>query len=262
MRKKQFLKILVVSFCAIIIRGMFQGIIPQERQYFKPSIFVDNGIAVALFALIIYGTAVYMALSYMFLLVEKEINGNSTVRGLKYGGVLALMWVAYLYEPLPNNSVIDMIYYPIIDGFVIVTLGFLLGKFVAEKEVNIQKGTPKISVLNIIIMASVFAVGRVIEYKFFHVFSQLDKRLVDTLIWIIVVGIVIGFIFECFGQTGRDKGKIINSVIFGVVIFGVNLFFFNFFIVVIAKVNIGDLFLRTVLDIVWVTIGAYVAKNK
>lgn len=54
----------------------------------------------------------------------------------------------------------------------------------------------------------------------------------------------------------------INSIIFGVVIFGVNLFFFNFFIVVVAKINIGDLFLRTVLDIVWVTIGVHAARDK
>lgn len=203
-----------------------------------------------------------MVLSYIFLLVEKEINGTPIVRGLKYGGMFALMWIVYLYEPLPNNSIIDMIYYPIIDGSAITALGFLLGKFVAQKEVNIQNATSKISVLNILIMASIFTVGRVIEYKIFGVFSQLDKRLVDTLIWIIVVGIAIGFIFECVGQTARDKGKMINSIIFGGVIFGVNLFFFNFFIVVVAKINIGDLFLRTVSDIVWVTIGAYAARDK
>lgn len=258
MRKKQFFKILSVSFLAIMIRGMFQLIIPQEKSYFKPSIFVASG--VALLALIIYGTVLYMVLSYVFLLVEKEISGSPIFRGLKYGGMFALMWIAYLYEPLPNNSIMDMIYYPIIDGSVIVILGALLGKFIAKKEVYIKESSKRISVLNIIIIALIFSVGRIVEYKVFNVFSQLDKRLGATLIWVIAVGIVIGFIFEGLRKTARSKGKIMNCIMFGGVIFGVNLFFFNFFIVVIAKVDIVDLLLRTILDIVWVIIGAYVSS--
>lgn len=253
MRKKQFFKILLISFFAIMLRGILQGIIPPEKSYFEPSILAKYGIVLPV--LIIYGTVVYMAISYTFVFAQKGISGKRLIKGIKFGALFALMWTVYLLEPMPSNSVIDMIYYPVIDGTTLVILGTFLGKFVVQETGYTKNSSNKISILRIMIIALVFTIGRIIEYRVFNVnYSQ-----VSTIVWNVAAGSSIGFIFECLKPAVENKSKIMMSIIFGAAIFGVNLVFFNFFMVVIAKINVLNLILTTALDIVFITIGCFMA---
>ncbi|PJI09083.1 MULTISPECIES: hypothetical protein [Clostridium] len=253
MRKKQFFKILLISFVAIMLRGILQGIIPTEKSYFEPSMLAKKGIVLPV--LIIYGTVVYMAISYTFVFAQKGMSGKKLIRGIKFGSLFALMWIVYLLEPMPSNSVMDMIYYPVIDGVTLVILGTFLGKFVVQETSYTKNSSNKISILRIMIITLVFTIGRIIEYKVFNVnYSQ-----TSTFVWNVAAGSSIGFIFECLKPALANKSKIMMSIIFGTVIFGVNLIFFNFFMLVIVKVNVLNLILTTVLDIVFITIGCFTA---
>lgn len=82
------------------------------------------------------------------------------------------------------------------------------------------------------------------------------------IIWIIGTDIVIGLVFDYFNPLIESKSIITKSLILGFVIFGVDLFAFNFFMPIVFHADILDLFIRTIVDIVFVFIGSYIINYK
>ncbi len=261
MSRKRVIKIIGISFLAVILRAIFQTIIPAGHQsIFQPSIFVKKGILPIAF--IIYGTIVYVVISYIFVLVQRGMGGSPTSKGIKFGGLCALMWAIYLCEPLSYVSTIDQIAYPLADGIVLIILGILLGKFVATSTFIPRKGLTARSIPNIMIIALVFTIARIFEYKLFKSYSRFEGTQVSTLIWVFATGGIVGFIFECLSSAIESRNNLIKAIKFGVVVFGMDLLFFSFFLVIIYEMNITnvlDLILRTFNDIASITIGCYLA---
>lgn len=258
MSRKRGIKIIGISFLAVILRSIFQTIIPAGQQsIFQPSIFVKKGILPIAF--IIYGTIVYIVISYIFVLVQRGMGGSPVTKGIKFGGLCALMWAIYLCEPLPHGSLMDMITYPLADGIVLIILGTLLGKFVATSTFISRKGPTVKAIPNIIIIAFCFTIARVFEYRVLKIYSSFPMEPGITLIWVIATGTIIGFVFECLSSAIESKNKIMKAIKFGVVVFGMDLLFFNFFMAIVFEVNIGGLFLRTFIDMASATIGCYLA---
>jgi len=53
----------------------------------------------------------------------------------------------------------------------------------------------------------------------------------------------------------------VKSLFFGIIVFGINLFLFNFFITLVFESDIADLVIRTMADIISVTIGVYIYEK-
>jgi len=258
---KRLFKILVISFMLIIIRSMLQLIIPSTNQtVLQPSVFVKNGTLPMVF--MIYGTVAFAAITIIFILIHRGMGGGKVLKGIRTGLIYSIVWTIFLVEPLPHGSTIDLFSYPIADSFVLLLLGLMSGKFLSENSAKKSHKLTTNSIFNISIITLIFTIGRIIEYKFFHIYSMFEQAQAKTLLWVICAGIIIGFMFEYLNYTINVNDVLERSLVFGGIFFGVNLVFFNFFLPIVLNVNIIDLIIRTLIDILSVIIACLIINVK
>jgi hypothetical protein len=261
MTGKKLFKIVGISFVAILIRSMLQLIIPSTNQtVLQQSVFVKNGTLPIVF--MIYGTAAFTAIAIIFILIHKGMGGGRVSKGFKTGLIYSIVWTVFLVEPLPHGSAIDLFTYPLADSCVLLFLGLMSGRFLSENSVEKEHKLNINSIFNISISTLVFAIGRITQYKVFHIYSMFEQAQVRTLAWVVCAGIIIGFMFEYLNCTINIKNAYTKSLMFGGIIFGINLFLFNFFLPIVLKVDILDLSIRTIIDIVSVIIGCIIINFK
>jgi len=261
MTGKKLFKIVGISFFVILIRSMLQLLIPSTNQtVLQQSVFSMNGTLPMVF--MIYGTVAFTAISIIFMVIHRGMGGGRISKGFKTGLIYTIVWTVLLVEPLPHGSTIDLFSYPLADGFVLLVLGLLTGRFLSEKSTKKKHKLTINSIFNISIITLTFTIGRIIEYKVFHIYSMFEQAQVRTLVWVICAGIIIGFMFEYLNYTINTKNAFAKSLIFGGIIFGINLFFFNFFLPLVLKVGILDLSTRTLIDIVSVIISCLIINAK
>lgn len=261
MNGKKLFKIVGISFIAILIRSMLQLIIPSTNQtVLQQSVFAVNGTLPIVFML--YGTVAFTALTSIFIFIQRGMSGGRISKGIKTGFIFSIVWTIFLVEPLPHGAAIDLFSYPIADSIALLFLGFMSGSFLSENSPKKKRKLTVDSIFNISIITLTFAIGRMILYKVFNIYSMFEQAQVRTLVWVICAGIIIGFMFEYLKYTINVKSAITKSFIFGGIIFGINLLFFNFFLPLVLKVDILDLSIRTLIDIVSVIIGCLIINIK
>jgi hypothetical protein len=259
MTGKKAFKIIGISFITILIRSLLQLVIPSTNQtVLQQSIFVMNGTLPIAF--MIYGTVAFTALTIIFIYIHRGMGGGRITKGLKTGFIFSIVWTVFLVEPLPHGSTIDLFTYPIADSFVLLVLGLMSGRFLSENSPKKKHRLTIDSMLNISTITLVFAIGRMIQYRIFNIYSMYEQAQVRTLIWVICAGIIIGFMFEYVKYTVNHKNAFTRALIFGGIIFGVNLLLFNFFLPLVLKVDILDLSIRTLIDTVSVIIGCLITN--
>jgi hypothetical protein len=257
----KLLKIVGISFIVIILRSMLQLIIPSSNQtVLQQSVFALNGTLPLVF--MIYGTVAYTAITIIFILISRGMGGGRISKGFKTGLLYAIIWTVFLVEPLPHGSAIDLFSYPVADGFVLLVLGLMSGRFLSENSPKKKHILTINSIFNISTITFLFTIGRMIQYKVFHIYSMFEQAQVRTLVWVICAGIIIGFMFEYLNYTINSKNPYAKSLLFGGIFFGIDLLFFNFFLPLVLKVDILDLSIRTLIDIISVIIGCLIINIK
>src|SRR5699024_9353567 len=98
-------------------------------------------------------------------------------------------------------------------------------------------------------------------YTAFNIYSSFINSPITSLIWAVGTGIVIGFVFDYTNPLIDNENITAKSFVFGGIIFGVNLFAFNFFMPIVFNADILDLFIKTIIDIIFVILEAYIANR-
>lgn len=242
------------------LRAGLQFLIPEGSQtVLEPSVFAEKGSMLLVF--MIYGTIAYGSIAAIFLLFQKSMSGSRIKKGLKFGLLYSLLWTVYLLEPLPHTALMDKITYPLADSAALLGMGLLLGRFVAVSSPVTKYELTRQSQANVGWVAGLFFIGRLIQYMTFHIYSSFRQSPISSLIWAMGTGIAIGLVFDYINPLLDDKGVVRKSVIYGGLVFGVNMFAFNFFMPLVFRVDMLDLFIRTIVDMVFVGLGAYLANR-
>ena len=112
---KNILKILLIGLATTIVRIIGQLSIPAgEQTVLAPSVFAQNGTMPLAFT--VYGIFAYSLIASLFLIIRNRLSGNRVLQGLKYGFSCCIVWIVYLFEPLPHVAGIDRITYPAADS--------------------------------------------------------------------------------------------------------------------------------------------------
>jgi hypothetical protein len=261
MTGKKIFKIVGISFFAILIRSMLQLIIPSANQtILQQSVFVKNGTLPLIF--MVYGTIAFIAITIIFMIIHTGMGGGRISKGFKTGLIYTIVWAILLVEPLPHGSTIDLFTYPLADGFVLLILGLMTGRFLSQDSAKKKHKLTINSIFNILTITLLFVIGRIVEYKVFNIYSMFEQAQLRTIVWVICAGIIIGFMFEYLSDTIKTKNIFLKSFIFGGIFFGINLFFFNFFLPLVLKVDILDLSIRTLIDTFSVIVSCVIINFK
>lgn len=253
------LKIAAVGAICTLLRIIGQLIIPASPAALPASWISQNGMVPLAFS--IYAFFVYSIIAAIYLLISPKLNGNRIVKGLQYGGCCAAIWVMYLLEPLPHAALLDKFTYPLADGLTLIVMGIFLGLFFSKDSEKSDKHFDiRFAIGDMVVITLFFTAGRMLQYCVGNIYSSFETQKAGTVIWTVLTGIVISFAVVWFEYYVRTTNKFVSALLAGGVFFGVNYALFNFFMPIIFNCDIGDLVIRTVIDIAAVTIGITALK--
>jgi hypothetical protein len=253
--------IVLAAIIAAFVRVMLQPLIPEGNSQVDPSIVVERGLLIPAF--ILYAVIAYIVMGFSFVMVEKRLPWTKMWKGIAYGLLFGLIWVAYLFEPIPlgeGTSFVELLAYPIADGVSVILLGALLGRFVAtEQEVSNRASTRFLSALLLIPLMMLLI--RLFEYVIVDIYSSFEDRTLDTIVWVVVTGLCIGTVYYFMWPGLPAETASGRAVAFGVFFFGIPITFVNFFVVLALDIDIADMALRTAMDILAVILGVLIVEK-
>jgi hypothetical protein len=216
MAGKRWKALIIVAVIATFVRIMLQPLIPAGQSQVEPSAIVDAGLLIPAFTF--YAFIAYTVMCYAFVMLEGGLPWSRMRKGLAFGSMLGLIWVAYLYEPVPlgqNTPFIESLAYPMADGLSVLVLGLLLGRFVAT-EPALEAGKQAWKPLALLLVPAMMVVIRLFEYNVLHIYSSYAERMAATMAWVILTGLGIGFAYMVLRSgvpTTTPSGRSVNSTV-------------------------------------------------
>ena len=261
--KKQCLTLLLITLFVAIFRIILQVFIPSsETSPLPPSVIVKAGLLP--FAFTIFAIVVYGALAIVFFLIQDNLQGTGIRKGFIFGIAFCIMWFVYLFEPVPyvfEQSLLEFLSYPFVDGAAILVLGLLLGKFIGTDTQGSRKVTISYSLVTVVSISLFFLVPRYLNYSIFSSYSSFTTRPILTMIWTLAGGISIGIVYLLLSPGIIMKSNLLKAVYFGFVVIGIDLFLFNCFVPLVFDQSVFGSLSRAMQDIVPIIVGVYVAEK-
>ena len=258
---KKILKLLLIGLVTTIIRIIGQLAIPAgEQTVLAPSMFAQNGTMP--FAFIVYGIIAYSLIASLFLLIRNRLSGNGILQGLKYGLSCCAVWIVYLLEPLPHVAAMDRITYTAADSLALIVMGLLLGWLFGKSKYPAVRQNTAFPILPVLTTTACFFAGRMMQYFIFDIYSSFDEKLLETVLWCSLTGITISCVMVWLNLYIGSGNRVKRAIFLGCFLFGADLILFNFFMPLVFDADIPDLILRSLIDILAVTLGCLSFSNK
>lgn len=246
-------KLLLIGILTTVTRIIGQFLIPAgEQSVLEPSVFSTNGTMPIAFT--IYGIVVYTIIAALFFLINRKLVGHKIWQGQQYGISCCLIWIVYLWEPLPHVAPLDRITYPIIDSLALLVMGLLLGVFFGEINHKKEKCIFDWRAISIITLS--FVAGRLLQYLVFDIYASFETKFMETMLWTIGTGFIVALVVNWYYFHINHTHKIRDAVLVGGGLYGLDLLLFNFFMPLVFSVDIPDLIIRTTVDIIAVVLGS------
>lgn len=277
---KMIANTILVGVLTTICRIIAQMLIPNGTQtVLQPSVFVLNGTMPIAFT--VYGIFAFSIIASLYFFVERKLSGSRIIKGLKYGAACAATWTAYLMEPLPHASPLDRITYPIADGAALLLMGLLLGLLCSRDRPEVEQDGNRDRcgdrnqdlagnrnrflsdrAFPVFVIALCFTVGRICQYLAINTYSSFASEKWQTLIWAALTGCVIAVVMLYLKKHLAATGRMKTAWILGGMIYGIDLLLFNFFMPLVFTPDLPDLIVRTLVDVIAVTVGIYLVSGK
>lgn len=254
-----WIKIVLICCSVLIFFGMMQQFQPKSTA--EVSVFVKKNLAIPVGSIIMFLT--FIIISTMFLRVKNSLPNNKILSGMLFSVSISGFWFIAMFESLfiYNESISLCLFLACVDSISIMILGILLGIFVKNDNIYKDKKS-NYNLLKILIVAIVYVMGRIFSYFVIGVNSGMISMPVYNFLWVVGVGVTTGF-FYMINSNDRKDSPLKMSLWFGLSFYGpiwfiynsLNLLFVKHELSGIGRASIFDLYLKTGIDILFVTIG-------
>lgn len=258
--KRQWWKILVAAFLGSLFNVLLHGILPSGESVMQPSVIVQQGLLPLAF--LIYVFVYFALLGCIFVIIQERLTGTKLVKGFIYGLFFCILTFLLYLEPMPSTATFSFtnLVWMLVDGGQFIILGLLLGGILAtdtKLDENIEKSSNKLLIL---VIPIIFLLGRLISYNVFQVYSNFQTLPLNTIIWVMGVGLGIGILYYYILRPAiKTDSPLHTSLLFGI-IFGVYLFMLNFAYALIVSFSLQtylDFIIRNGMDVIFVIIAIF-----
>ena len=156
----------------------------------------------------------------------------------------------------------DRITYPVADSLALIVMGLLLGWLFGKSKYSAGQQKTAFPVLPALTVTACFFAGRMIQYLIFGIYASFDEKPLETVLWCLLTGMTISYVTAWLNLYISNGNRVKRAMIFGGLLFGVDLILFNFFMPLVFDADIPDLILRTLIDILTVTLGCLAFSNR
>ena len=262
MKKNQKIKVIVIIVCCVavdifmhIVTGPFSTM-PGDPDFSFAAGILGEEVTASLWALLAFS-----CVSFVYLGSRNEIPGKGVGKGVRYGMAIAILWIMAMLEgvSLFGNPLINEFVVGSSDAIPVFILSILLSMLKTTKNnITQQEGFyTKEKIKAVSVFAGIFLAGRYMAYFSGIIRSGNQTRPLETFIWTLMMGIVIGIVFVLLGNNKVKAHFMRRSVKYGYFIFGLNWAAFLLFMPFLFSGYITDVLVRIVLDINVVMIASY-----
>ncbi|MBP1761376.1 MAG: hypothetical protein H6Q64_918 [Firmicutes bacterium] len=206
----------------------------------------------------------YSCVAFVFYLIEDRIPGNKSVRGLKYGISIGLLWLlGYIMGvPKSGNPFINEFVGGLCDAIPVVLMGWLLGRSSKEADsINTYNTFYRYqSFIGIVVFVLVFSLIRIVSYYTNIIDTGFRTDPVYTLVWTIVTGLCLGLTYLLLRKTTPSSSSLLSSIKFGFILFGLTWGGFFIFIPLVLKGQMINTIFMFLIDTISVTIAYYLSE--
>lgn len=210
-------------------------------------------------AAFLWGIAAYCVISGVYAVYEKYLKGSSIKRALLFGGLTGCSWWLGMIE---IDQTLNNVIMGLVDGFMVTVVCILIAFFVLPKHEIVDKpdfiqGKYKINVIEILIVATIFAVYRL----FFGVFLGKYYNSTFDYILIPVYSLFMGFMWIKLKDMAGN-GKCLNKALkFSVIIWGMPSCIFMYFLAFMFENMFVGMTIRNIFDVVFMTLSVWLAMK-
>lgn len=220
--------------------------------------------------------SMYFVLLYLHIMIVLFCFGEKTKArriqlGIHYGVAFGLMYLIGMQEVVVEGSPLDtygkdFILYQLFmglgDALPVVFLCLMLALCIGNRgEQKTERGIAKNRIPLVLFVALIFFAQRTVRYYIGFIDSNIQKYPMPVLIWTAVMGLVFGVMYLMLATVHPATSNWRKNVQVNLFIIGVNWIWFNCFMGLILKDIFVKMFMRAVIDVVFLIFAVFLAET-
>jgi hypothetical protein len=252
-----------VIFCIFI--GVFADVIlhilfvPRVNYNFRPSVLAEKGLILpAATAMLI---VLFTTVAIVFVAIQKNLPGTKAVKGWRFGIAFGILTFLAIIEMnlVFDSRLLNELRGGAADGASLVLLALMLSLMTGTNNLNINQQN-RLSWKPFVLVPLFFLVGRYFSYAQVHILSAYTQKPWATFFWTLGIGIWLSVMYQLLREERSDITAIMRAFRFGCLTFGSYWLIYNLFVLVYLEMSVLDLFLRVIIDVVFVTASIWTVE--
>ena len=216
----------------------------------------------------VYLLVVFSLIAIVFTVMQDGIPGTGLQKGLRYGLSVGGVWYLGIVETsvVLGTDFVNESLMALADVGPLVLMGVLLGMFTTtgerQPEANSGIDEKKRFGIALLIIATVFVLGRYFAYAIIGIESAYLTNAIGTLAWTVGMGFIIGIMYWLLSEGVKGSSITQRAVWFTVVTFGTNwIALMAFMPLVFVGFPIASMSIRIASDFVFLIAGILLAER-
>jgi len=254
---KVIICIIIGVFADVILHILF---VPRVNYNFSPSILAEKGLILpAATAMLI---VLFATVAIVFVLIQKYVPGTKAAKGWRFGIAFGILTFLAMIEMslVFDSPILKELRGGAADGASLVLLALMLALMTGTSNPNIKQQN-RLSWKPFVLVPLFFLVGRYFSYALVHILSAYTQKPWETFFWTLGIGIWLSVMYRLLREERNDIPAIIRAFRFGCLTFGSYWLIYNLFVLVYVKMSVLDLFLRIIIDVVFVTASIWIVEG-
>ncbi len=253
---KVIICIIVGVFADVILHILF---VPRVNYNFPPSILAEKGLILpAATAMLI---VLFTTVAIVFVLIQKYLPGTKVVKGWRFGlsfGILTFLAIIEM-NLVFDSRLLNELRGGAADGASLVLLALMLSLMTGTGNLNVKE-QHRLSWKPFVLVPLFFLAGRYCSYALGLILSAYTQKPWETFFWTLGIGIWLSVMYRLLREERNDVTAIVRALRFGCLTFGSYWLIYNLFVLVYLEMSVVELFLRILVDIVFVTAGIWIVE--
>ncbi|MDD5231418.1 MAG: hypothetical protein PHC43_08825 [Candidatus Marinimicrobia bacterium] len=253
---KVIICIIIGVFADVILHILF---VPRVTYNFHPSILAEKGLTLP--AATVMLIVLFTAVTIVFVLIQKYLPGTKAAKGWRFGIAFGLLTFLAIIEMnlIFDSPILNELRGGAADGASLVLLALMLSLMTGTDNLN-AKEQNRLRWKPFVLVPLFFLVGRYFSYAFVQILSAYGQKPCGTFFWTLGIGLWLSIMYQLLREERNDIPAIIRAIRFGCLTFGSYWLIYNLFVLVYLQTSVLDLFLRIIIDVVFVTTSIWIVE--
>lgn len=269
--RQNWWKLIVIVLIALLARVLLLRLLPLKTSStfeLAPSVFSQSIGLIPVAAIVI--TISYTVIASVLIIIQENLYGTKLKRLFLCSLPFSFIWFMAVLESVSSlgKPLFPELLIGLTDILPILILGAIISVWFQSVEQQNKVFTSPSMVSGILIIASVYFVGRYFLYSAIRINSGYFSNETTTFLWTLGMGLAVGLAYFLLHNGVKGTSPISRGLWFGCIAFGLYWTLNNFFMPIVFDMSfvqfsptIMNYVYRVVVDIVFVSLGVWIFES-